>query len=423
METKIINRKIISLVIMAIITITMFIIFIYSYYTRDINQPTSEERKPLSLHAREIINEKRISNNILSETNKDDFSNYLFVAGAEAEFNNADIFKEGESSDIKKSREIGQNAAIVTTYQSKFKLYNATIKTNGLGSAGVYSTGTGAQAELNDTTIETSSPSSSALVASTKGTIDGNHLTIKTKAPKSPAIDSLNSLASVNVTTSLLETSGKNSPLINASGRVSVDKSNGNSSSSPIAILKDTGDVYIEESAFLAAAGSVPEGFNETGILIYGTSKDCEPQNFISVKSSLNIDKGYPFYKTASLFSISDTNVKINLTNNSLNFGSGVLAYIQNSRVSLYASGQKLTGNIIMDQTSTLDLTLKYESSYTTALNNENITLNLGINAKLILTGDTHIGKLNNEDITNSNIEFNGNHLYVGETEITKLNQ
>ena len=56
-------------------------------------------------------------------------------------------------------------------------------------------------------------------------------------------------------------------------------------------------------------------------------------------------------------------------------------------------------------------------SSYTGTINGENtaknIKLNLDKNSKIKLTGDSYISELDNSDLTNSNIDFNGYKLYV----------
>lgn len=410
------NKKIISLIFIGLITVAMFVIFLYSYLNRDKGKPTSLEKRTMNLNAREIINESRTSSNILSEVNKNDFSNLLLVQGASVELQNADIIKNGDASDNDKSRSIGTNSAIVTSFNSQLSMYNSNIETNGVGSNGFYVTGSNAKATISDSDIKTNAYHSAALVAANKGVLNANHVSVYTKSVSSPAIDIVNKDANANIVNTLFETSGALSPIVNASGQVTVDRSTGNSYSSNIAILKDTGNVYFKESTFIAAGGGLPEGFSETGILIYGDNKQVNPQLFSTINSSLNIDKNYPFYRTASMFNIVNTNAVISLTNTSFNFGSGVLAYIKDSNVVINTSGQVLNGSIIMDNKSSLELSLKYNSSYEFALNNENTKISLGINSRIKLLGDTYIGSLINEDATNSNIDLNGYNLYVNGT-------
>lgn len=417
-EIKNDKKKITSLVFIALITISMFVIFIYSYYNRDKDRPTQQELKSINLVARERINEPRKVNNVLSEVDKEDYSNFLLVSGSNVEMQNADINKDGDSSDVKKSREVGMNSAIVTSFGGKLNLYYSNINTNGIGSNGIYVTGRNALGNINDTDIRTSAPSSSGLVVSNNGSIEANHLGIYTKAKNSPCIDSLNKESSMKIVNTMFESNGSLSPLVNTSGQVTIEKSTGNAYTSPIAVMYKSGNVYFQESTFIAA-GAVPEGFTETGILIYGEDKD-EEQFFTSINSSLNIDKNKLYYNTASLFNIQDTKAVLSLSNTTYNIGSGVLAYIKNSNVVLNTSNQRLEGNIIMDNNSSLEISLKYNSSYDMNLNNDNIKVNLGINSRIKLLGDTYIGGFINEDATNSNVDLNGYHLYVGGVEFIK---
>lgn len=408
-----IHQKIIALIFIGLITIAMFVIFIYSYTHRGTSRPTNNEMMTLSLHAREILNESRNVHNVLSKVTRADQSNFLLVDGADVTFQNIDIQKEGASSDNLKTRQTGLNSAVVTGYKAHLAMYTSDVQINAVGSNAFYTSGTDAKTEVYDTNINLNEPYSSALVASHYGEIVGNNITAYSKSVKSPSIDTVTPNSKVKVSNSLFETKAALSPIIYASGSVELETSTGNTNNSPIAILENTGNVFVHESTFMAAAGGVPDGFQETGILIYGDNKVVDPQKFTSIKSSLNIDRNYPFYNTASMFYIQNTNADINLTGSPLNFGSGVLAYVYNSNVNLYASGEQLTGNILMDNNSTFNITMKYASSYDIALSNENINITIDSNSTLNLLGDTYIGELNNEDTTNSNINFNSYHLYV----------
>ena len=89
----------------------------------------------------------------------------------------------------------------------------------------------------------------------------------------------------------------------------------------------------------------------------------------------------------------------------------------------LNAKNQKIEGDIIVDNISTLELSLKNGSSYSGKINNDNTakTINVSIdsNSTLTLTGDSYITSLEDEDSTYSNINFNGYKLYVNGVEIS----
>lgn len=85
--------------------------------------------------------------------------------------------------------------------------------------------------------------------------------------------------------------------------------------------------------------------------------------------------------------------------------------------VVLKMTNQSVKGNIVIDSISTLDITLSDNSKYEGAINVKNeaksIKLKLDKTSKITLTEDSYITSLDNEDTTNSNIDFNGYKLYV----------
>lgn len=74
--------------------------------------------------------------------------------------------------------------------------------------------------------------------------------------------------------------------------------------------------------------------------------------------------------------------------------------------------------------TNSNDITLSDNSKYEGAINVKNeaksIKLKLDKTSKITLTEDSYITSLDNEDTTNSNIDFNGYKLYVNGTLINK---
>jgi hypothetical protein len=80
-------------------------------------------------------------------------------------------------------------------------------------------------------------------------------------------------------------------------------------------------------------------------------------------------------------------------------------------------TNQKATGNIVIDSISTLDMSMKSDSYYEGTINGDktakSIKLSLDKTSKIKLTGDSYITSLENADLSNGNIDFNGYKLYV----------
>ena len=143
---------------------------------------------------------------------------------------------------------------------------------------------------------------------------------------------------------------------------------------------------------------------------------------FTAKNSTITTNKGDTIYVT-------NTSSTINLENNTIinNDKTGYFLRAKSDSwgtknenggdVVLKLTNQKVTGNIYIDEISTLDMTLSNNSYYEGYINTENksekINLTLDKTSKIKLTKDTYITSLTNKDTTNSNIDFNGYKLYV----------
>ena len=87
--------------------------------------------------------------------------------------------------------------------------------------------------------------------------------------------------------------------------------------------------------------------------------------------------------------------------------------------LTLRTSNQELNGNIMADSISTIALDMTNGSSLVGAINTDNtakeVTVKLSKDSNWILTGDSYVKSLNNEDTTGSNIHSNGYKLVVAE--------
>lgn len=138
--------------------------------------------------------------------------------------------------------------------------------------------------------------------------------------------------------------------------------------------------------------------------------------SFTASNSMITTNKGDTLY-------ITNTTATINLTNNKIinNDKSGNFLRIQKDswgnsdsnggNVTLNLNNQEAIGNIVVDSISTLTLSLKNGSYIEGSVNSDK-------NSKIKLTGDMYVSELNNDDVTNSNIDLNGYKLYVNNVEI-----
>lgn len=143
---------------------------------------------------------------------------------------------------------------------------------------------------------------------------------------------------------------------------------------------------------------------------------------FTARNSKIITNKGDSFY-------ITNTKAVINLENNTItnNDNSGNFLRAKSDSwgnsgsnggdVVLNMTKQRAIGNIVIDNISTLDITMKDNSYYEGIINGDNnakeISLTLDSSSKIKLTGDCYVTSFSNSDSSNSNIDFNGYKLYV----------
>ena len=236
-----------------------------------------------------------------------------------------------------------------------------------------------------------------------------------------------------------METNGAGSPVIYSTGDISITDTKGTANNAQMVVVEGKNSATVTSSTLYASAkGNRESNADQAGVMIYQSMSGDAGEGtgtFTAKNSSLNILSSSSYYKTAPMFFITNTTAVINLENTTLKYGSNILLSVKatsewgnngsnGGNVTLNANKQKLTGNIEIDNISTIILNLKDSSTYKGTINSSNsaksITINLSSNSKWTLTGDTYISELNDDDSTYSNIDLNGYKLYVNGDEIKK---
>lgn len=407
-------------IIISIITILLLLITItttiFLLKEEDKIIPTTEELETAKLNAFDNVSISKIDRYVTKESTKQDESVYLIKDKAILTLRNSSISKTGDTTNVENSKKVGLNSAIVSSYNSQAKIYSSNISTEAEGANALYSSGQKSYIVIEDSTIETLNLSSSALSSISNGKIEGTNLIINTKSKYSPALQTLSNNSSISIKDSAIETNGAGSPIIYANGKISLTNTTGTANGSRIAILKNGANVNLNQVTSIVSGGSGEENYKESGILIYSTSNK-DKATFTAIDSSLNINQNLPYYNIAPLFIIDNISTTINLTNTPLNFGSNKLMQITNSNVTLNITKEELNGEITIDDSSNLTISLKDNSKINCSLPN-NTTLSLDKTSTLILNKDTYLKSLENEDLTNKNIQLNNYKLYVNGKEI-----
>ena len=216
-----------------------------------------------------------------------------------------------------------------------------------------------------------------------------------------------------------------------SSNEVTLEDSDGKATGSQMVVIEGKNTATVSNSTLECSGKGNRNDVDNCGIMIYQSMSGDAGEGtgtFNATNSNLSINSSSSLYKTAPFFFITNTEAIINLENNKLSYGSGVLLKAEGTsewgnsgsnggNVTLNAKNQSLVGNIECDNISTVTINLTEGSYLESTINSDKtakaVTLKLDSSSKLKLTGDCYITSLDDEDENYSNIEFNGFTLYV----------
>lgn len=363
--------------------------------------------------------------------------NAILVQGdIEVSIENVRVDKTGDSDGGDNTSFYGINSAILATSGATLSLKNLNITTNATGANGVFSyggsattnntTSDGTTINISDSTITTKKDNSGGIMTTGGGKTNAYNLTITTSGISSAAIRSDRGGGTVNVDGGTYTTEGSGSPIIYSTAEITVKNANLISKVAEGIVVEGKNSVVIE-NCDLTASNTKLNGLSTTykNIFLYQSmSGDADTGNssFTAKNSKITTNNGDTFYVTNTSSTISLTNNTIINNDNNGNFlrakaDSWGISGSNGGEVTLILTNQKVNGDIMIDNVSTLAMTMNDNSSYDGTINADNtaksITLKLDKTSGIKLTGDSYITTLDNEDTSNSNIDFNGYKLYI----------
>lgn len=358
--------------------------------------------------------------------------NALLVTGGTSTITNPIVTKSGDS-DGDNADFYGTNAAILAK-EGTLNINGGNVMTNGSHANGVfaYSNGT---INITDTNIKTTSNNSGAIMVTGGGTLTANNVTAETYGNSSAPIRSDRGGGTLTVNGGNYTSHGTGSPVIYSTADITVNDANLVSTASEGVVVEGKNSVTLN-NVTMEATNTKLNGNSETykSIFIYQSMSgdaDVGTSSFTAKDSKIINNKG-------EIIFVTNTSTIIELENNEIinNDSNGGFLKIGAAKwgtseknggdVTLNAKNQKIEGDILVDNISTLDLSLKNGSSYSGIINGDNtaktINITLDSSSTLTLTGDSYITSLKNDVLDNSNINLNGHTLYVNGTAITSTN-
>ena len=442
------KNTIIEIVIAIILLITLCILIPFTAKSiKENNNPMNNLGMPggqnsdISYSAgTEITKDTTITSGEYENSKADE--NVILVSGnIKANLSNIDVKKTGDSDGGDNTSFYGTNSGVLAKDGATLTLKNITIETNGTGANGIFSYGgsattnnsnsDGTTINISDSKIITKKDNSGGIMTTGGGITNATNLTIETAGTSSAAIRSDRGGGTINVDGGTYKTTGKGSPSIYSTADITVKNAKLIATASEGIVIEGKNKVTLE-NVELEDTNNTLNGESTTykNIFLYQSmSGDASEgiSEFTAKNSNIVTNKGDTFY-------ITNTSSKITLTNNTFknNDSKGNFLRAQKDswgnngsnggNVELIMNNQKAEGNIVVDSISTLDMTLENNSYYEGTINADNsaktIKIKLSKNSKIKLTGNSYITSLDDEDVSYSNIDFNGYKLYVNGKEI-----
>ena len=355
--------------------------------------------------------------------------NALLAAGVSASLGQITVEKTGDCTNTENSDFYGVNAGVLARDGASLTLDGGTVTTDAKGGNALFCYGEGTTLTARDLVIRTSQSNSGGIETAGGGTTVAENLDIETQGASAAAIRSDRGGGTVTVTGGSYVTHGTGSPAIYSTADITVSSATLNATVSEALVIEGKNSITLENcDASGAMTGTYRDGAeNLQGVMIYQSmSGDANVG-----KGSLTVTGGSLKTEAGDLFYVTNTTAEINLKGVALTLADGALLRVAGNdgsrgwgaqganggRVTLTAEDQALEGEIVVDEISSLRMTLSGSSAFTGTVNPEGeagtVSLALKDNATWTLTADAYLSSFQGDA---AQIQTNGHHVYVAGT-------
>ena len=361
-------------------------------------------------------------------TSTGDDENALRVDGATVTLKDITIEKTaGSSSNTEDGDFYGLNAGLLVLNGATATITGATVNTSVTNGNGVFSYGEGTVVNISDSTIRTTENNSGGIQTTGGGTMNAANLDVETQGNSAAAIRSDRGGGTVKVDGGSYVTNGTGSPAIYCTADISVSDATLTANASEGVVVEGKNSVALTDCEVTGNMSNTYNGDSDENIhciMIYQSmSGDADVG-----EAAFSAEGGSITAKTGDMFYITNTDCEITLKDVAFTLANDVFLRVEGNSssrgwgteganggdVTLTADSQEFTGNILVDEISSLVLTMKNGTSYEGAINPDGaggtVDVTLDDNSTWTLTGDSYITSFDGDT---SNITANGYHLYV----------
>ena len=364
-------------------------------------------------------------------TSTGDDENALRIDGAAVTLDGITVDKSaGATSNTEDGDFYGMNAALLATNGATVTIKNTAVTSSAQNGNGVFSYGSGTTVNISDSTITTTADNSGGIQTTGGGTTNAENLTVTTSGNSSAAIRSDRGGGIVNVNGGSYTSNGYNSPAVYSTAAITVENANLTANNSEALVIEGKNSISLTNCTFSGNMSSTKGSSSDENVhtvMIYQSMSgdaDVGTSEFSMTGGSLTGKNGDLFYitNTHCILSLSGVTLRnedasgylLRVTGNSASHGWGT-AGSNGAQVDMICDAQTLTGSILVDTISTLNLTLKNGSSFNGTIQisdnaeggaavSDNAVVTIEAGCTWTLTGDCTVTSLTN----NGTINFNG---------------
>lgn len=359
-----------------------------------------------------------------TKENSADGEHAITADGETASYSDLAVKKTGNSSGDEADF-YGENAAIFATNKATLDLKGILVETNGEHANGVFSYGEGTTVNVSDSVIETTGNCSGGLMTTGGGTMNATNLTIHTTGNSSAAIRSDRGGGTVVVNKGSYTTDGTGSPVIYSTADITVSDAKMESTASQGVVVEGKNSVTLNNVDLTASnttKNSDKSDYYQAVMIYQSMSGDADEGT-----SSFAMNGGKLTNKNGDIFFVNNTTTTIDLSKATIvnQDEDGIFLRAcaagwgsegsNGGQVTLNASSQTIDGDMVVDKVSTLNLLMSSSSTFTGAINQEGAAGDVYVELK-----DGATWKLTGDSYITSltcdadSIDLNGHKLYVG---------
>lgn len=325
--------------------------------------------------------------------------------------------KSGNTSSTEDTSQSALNAAIAIQEGGSVYLTDCYIETEDLGSNALHTYEDGTYAYLYNLDFYCVGELAHGIYTA-GGYIYAEDLTGSTYGTSSSAIATDTGGGTIIVNNAQVYTYGSKSALVYSTGNITVENLTGTSAKSPACVIDGSNSWTLNNPEISAAP-------NEHGVFQFMSTV---PSNSSTAYAYVNGGSVSETRGTYGLVFVSNIEAYVFLTDVSISLESGILANISTDDwgasgsnggvATIVLSEVDVSGDVYVDDISTLELDLADSSALTGIVNADNsassVTLSLDSSSTWEVTGDSYVTTLEDGDSSFSNINSNGYTIYYG---------